>query len=761
VTALPPFAETAALHARTRPGAVAILDGETRWTWAELDRRAGAFAAGIAAAGVRPGDRVGVLAVSSAGVVAALHGLVRAGCVAVPIAPRLARPEVAAIAAATRLRAFVAPSDAAAYIAGVSTLDLDALLAAATNADAAVTADAAASDTAAVIVPTSGTTGRPKLVVLGLSQLDASAESWFSILPPATGWLLSLNLAHVSGIGIVVRAARAGVPVVVAQTGAEPILPSLRAAAARGIAVSHFSLVAAQLARLLESGGAPPAGVRAVILGGGPISEELVARAAAAGWPVLTSYGMTETASGVAAVPPEGVASRPWSAGRPMAGVEIRVEDAADDGTGEILVRGRMVFDCYDGDAASTAVVLDRAGWLHTGDLGSIDTDGWLRVAGRRDEMIISGGEKIAPAQVEGVLAAHPAVADVAVLGVADEKWGAVPVALVVFKPGMRATTADLGSFARERLASFKAPARFVEVAEIPRTANGKLLRASLPALLAATGRRHSRLGTVVITVDDGQRLATRDLAGPPGAPDLVLLHATLSSSGQLLRLALGLRDAARTLLIDRRGSGESVMTAPAPVSIARHTADIAAALDAAGIERPVIFGHSFGALLALEFAARYPRRVAAAIAYEPPYGAVADPVMRSMIGRVGHAVADAYAAGGPARAAEVFVRAVAGDSGWDRLTPPQRAFLEAEGSGALADASMLGLEPLGLARITCPVVLVTGGESDAFYAPIADELAVRIPGSTRLTLPGLRHTAPITDPAPFAALIRETLSGI
>lgn len=517
--------------------------------------------------------------------------------------------------------------------------------------------------------------------------------------------------------------------------------------------------MAAQLARLLESGSEPPPGLRAVLLGGGPIPEALVARAAAAGWPVLGSYGMTETASGIAAATPSQAAKIPWSAGRAMTGVELRIADPAKDGLGEILVRGPMVFDGYDGDPASTASALDRAGWLHTGDIGSLDAEGRLTVAGRRDDIIISGGENVAPAEVEGVLAAHPSIADAAVTAAMDERWGSVPVALVVFRVGMHETPDTLASFVREHLASFKVPARFVEVATIPRNANGKMLRSSLSALITAAGRPPSQVGTIRIVADDGQHLAIRALDGPGGAPELLLLHATLSTSGQLRRIALRLRDAARTLLIDRRGSGGSVMETPGPVSIARHTADIAAALDAAGMSRPVIFGHSFGALVALEFAARYPDRVSAVIAYEPPYGAVADPVMRSMIGRVGEAVEAAFAAGGPARAAEVFVRAVAGNANWDRLTPPQRALLEAEGSGALADASMPGLDPDGLARIACPVVLVTGGVSDAFYAPIAEALAAVIPGATRVTLPGLRHTAPITDPATFATLIRTSLA--
>ncbi len=764
VTAAPPFAAAARAYARLRPDDPAILDGDLRWSWAELDSRADAVAAGLAAAGIEPGDRVGLLAVSSAGTVAAFHGMVRAGVVAVPLGPRLARPEVAAIAAGAGLRAMVAPRATPLAIEGVAALALEVLLEAGAPFPPRRTAPPG---TPAAIVPTSGTTGRPKLVRLGASQLDASAEAWSAALPPATGWLLSLNLAHVSGIGILVRAARAGVPVVApASEDDEPIVPGLRAARSAGMSVSHVSLVTPQLVRLLDAseGAAPPSELRAILLGGGPIPEALVSRALAVGWPIVPSYGMTETASGVVAMPLGDAGRRPWSAGRALPGVELLIA-ATDAATvapvapcadGEILVRGPMVFDGYESDPEASAAALDSEGWLHTGDLGGLDREGWLRVVARRDEIIISGGENVAPAEIEAVLASHPAVADVGVVGFPDEKWGSVPVAVVAFQAGAREDPETLRAFVRDRLASFKVPARIVEAAAVPRSPSGKLLRRSLLTLAGAAGRRPSLAGTTRVEADDGQPLAMRDLPGPPGAPTVVLLHATLSTSRQLLRLAGQLRPDARVLLPDRRGSGASEMEIPAPVSIARHVADLLAVLDAAAVARPVIFGHSFGALLALEFAARHPERAAAVVAYEPPYLAVASAALLARFGQLAYAVAVAHATGGPAAAAQLFVRAVAGDQAWESLAPAQRASLEAEGSGALADTSMNDLDLAGLSRIACPVVLATGGGSDDFYAPIADALAAAIPNSLRVVLPGLRHVAPVTDPELIATLIRD-----
>jgi O-succinylbenzoic acid--CoA ligase len=721
-----------------RDDAPAVFDGGTIWSNAELHRRAEDFAAKLSELGIRSGDRVGLIAASSAETIAAFHGCLRSGIVAVPIAPRLTAPEVDVIASAARLRAIVSGSS----IQSVARASADSL-----PADSSPSAVPSIPGLA-VIVPTSGTTGRPKLVRLTRSQLEASAAAWSAVLPPATAWLLSLNMAHVSGIGIVVRAARAGVPVVVPRGS---ITDDIAAAAAVGIDVSHVSLVPTQLARLLNSNVAPPPQLRAVILGGGPIPATLVAAATAAGWPVLPSYGLSETASGVVV------------GGRPMPGVNVRIAypdgaatepGAAVAGEGEIVVRGPMVFDGYEGDANLTAAALDRDGWLHTGDLGRIDADGLLHVVGRRDEMIVSGGENVAPAEVEAVLATHPAIADVAVTGVPDEEWGSAPVALVVYRPGTSTTDDDLRVFGRERLASFKVPRRFVAVTDLPRSANGKLLRRSLGGLVGAAGRRPALMGTTAIVADDGQPLAVRIL-GDATAPNLLMLHATVSTSGQLRRLAGLLGDEMRVVLMDRRGSGGSRMETPGPVSIARHIADIVDVLDGTDTLRTAVFGHSFGALLALELAARHPERVTSVVAYEPPYLPLSDSQHLARLASVHTDVAAAFSSGGPAAATQTFLRAVAGDEYWDRLPASQRAVVEAAGAGALADTSMSGLDPAGLAGISCPVTLVTGGDSDPLYTPIADALSVRIPNSRRIVLPGLRHPAPITDSAAFVELLR------
>ncbi len=387
-------------HAIERPEGLAIMDGDRAWTWAELDRRAEAIAAGLVAAVARhdSGARVALAIGPTALGVAAIHGAARAGVTAVLVNPRLTAAEIGDLldASGASLLAVDGSTSAAVTPMAVEVLDLNAI---GDRVDRRVEVDSAS----VFVVPTSGTTERPKLACLPLDRIGASATAWNAGLPPAPGWLLSLGLTHVAGLGIVTRAATAGVPIVVPQrTDPAGFLEAIEGAEARGVVVSHLSLVAAQLSAILDAtdDAPPPDGLRAVILGGGPVPESLRARAVAAAWPIVESYGMTETSSGIAID------------GLRLPGVELRIGN-----DGEVLVRGPMVFDGYLGDAAATADAIDADGWLHTGDIGRFDDAGRLLVIGRRDEVIIRGGENVSPAEVEATLATHPGVADVAVVG--------------------------------------------------------------------------------------------------------------------------------------------------------------------------------------------------------------------------------------------------------------------------------------------------------------------------------------------------------
>lgn len=685
--------------------AVVSADG-TATSWADLDARADAVAAGVGA-----GSVVAFEAAACAASIARIVGVLRAGGIAAPLATGMTPSE---LSSARR-----------------------------------VLADEAAPPGTDLIVLTSGTTGRPKGVAHSAAGLAASADAWRAVLPPADGWVLALGLGHVAGLGVLWRAIADGVPIrIVAANDAAAL-----AAALEDPVMTHVSLVPTQLARLLDhvADAPPPGSLRAIPLGGGSIPAPLVQRATAEGWPVVPTYGLSEMGSGVTALPVGEAAEAPWSAGRAMPGMVVSIDEPDAEGVGEIVVAGPSAFLGYLGEASRTSGQPFR-----TGDLGRLDADGLLLVVDRRTDRIVRGGENIAPAEVEAVLAVHPAIADVAVIARRDASLGQVPVAAVVLRTGATDPgDAALAAHARAHLAGFKVPASFVRLDILPRGSSGKLRRAELRALLdGAPDGQLERPG--------GDRIGWR-ISGSGPRP-IILLHGTLSWSRQLDALAAQLADAccATVHALDRRGSGTGRLARPRPIGVGVHVADVLAYLDARGIERAVMVGVSFGGVVGLETAARAAERVAAVAAYEPPYGAVVTPAMGVAFPDVtGGRLEAAFEQGGPAAAAELFLRAVAGDAAWERLSPRSRGVLGHEGTGALADAALAGLDPDGLARIAAPVLLITGGSSEPFYTPIADELARRIPSASRATLDGLAHTAPIVRPQPVVDAIRAFLESV
>jgi O-succinylbenzoic acid--CoA ligase len=599
----------------------------------------------------------------------------------------------------------------------------------------------------AVVVLTSGTTGRPKGVVLSHRAMGASADAWLAALPPATGWAMPLGIGHVAGLGVVWRAVRDGVPVRVVPA-ADPVrlLRALRASPPP----SHVSLVPSQLVRLLDASreAAPPATLRAVLLGGGTIPPSLVERAVRAGWPVIPTYGLSEMGSGVTALPPDEASVAPGTAGRPLPGMTVVIAGPGSDGVGEIVVSGASRSSGYLGEPP-----VDPAEPVQTGDLGRLDAEGRLVVVDRRTDRIVRGGENIDPSEVEAVLERHPAVAEAAVVARPASMWGHVPVAAIVLRPGAADPGDDgLVAHARAALAGFKVPVAWTRLDALPRTASGKLRRDAVRALLAggSSGELARPGGDAIGWRMDGD-----------GPRHVLLLHGTLSTSQQLGRLAAALAaDGATTVhSIDRRGAGTSRLADPRPLDVDVHLADLAAYLDARGIQRAAIVGVSFGGVLGLEAAVRIPDRIESVVAYEPPYGLVGDRALVAWFRRVARDTTRAFHAGGNPAAAETFLRHVAGDEAWDRLPERARDFLAREGTGALADAALTGLNPRGLARIDAPVTIITGSASQPFYAPIADELARRMPNARRIRLDGLTHTSPITEPSAVVDSIRSSLA--
>ncbi|MDQ3675622.1 MAG: AMP-binding protein [Actinomycetota bacterium] len=416
--------------ARMRPDGVALRAEDGALTYAELDAAATAAAQRLSALGVRRGGRVAIALPARRAFVETLHGCLRLGAIAVPIDLRLRARERAlrtAGCAAVVTEPLEGLADAGAPL--TATHDLDAT---------------------AIVVHTSGTTSGPRPVALTYGNWLWSALGSAVALgsDPRERWLCTLPLAHVGGLSILLRSAIYATTTILhehfdAEAAADEV-------ASRSTLVS---VVPTMLARLLDAGLHEPRTLRAALVGGAPISPALLERATAAGVPTVTTYGLTEACSQVT------------TGGPPLFCTRVRIGAAR-----EILVAGPTV----------APGALQQDGWLHTGDEGALDEDGNLIVTGRAGDTIITGGENVAPAEVEAVLESHPAVAEAAVHGAPDPQWGERVVATVVLKAGQTATEDELRGYCRVRLAGYKLPRVYRFSAELPRTVSGKLLRRSL-----------------------------------------------------------------------------------------------------------------------------------------------------------------------------------------------------------------------------------------------------------------------------------------
>ena len=382
-----------------------------------------------------PGDVVAVRGDLGAGWRALLETAWGAGAALFPMHPRLSSSEAGDLLALARPTILVDAAGAA-RVAGGAPVEGDV----------------------AFLVATSGTAGAPKLVELARPAVTAAVAASAAALggDPRGTWLCCLPLGHVGGLLVVLRSIVLGAPVEI-HARFDP-----RAVAAVEN-VRWISLVPTMLARMLDAG-SNLGTYSAILVGGGPLPDELRRRSSAAGARVVETYGLTESSGGVV------------YDGRALPGVRVRTGDA-----GAIEIAGPTLMTGYRFDPAATASAFTEDGWLRTRDAGAVDGEGRLRVLGRLDELIVSGGEKIWPQDVEEALGGHPKVAEVAVAGRPDPHWGSRVVAFVVpTDPASPPSLEELRDFAGVRIARFRAPRELVVAAHLPRTPTGKVRRSAL-----------------------------------------------------------------------------------------------------------------------------------------------------------------------------------------------------------------------------------------------------------------------------------------
>ena len=504
------IADILRVHAAERSDQTALILGEHTLTWAELYDRASRVATGLAEAGVGNQDRVAFLDKNGFEHFELFYGAALLNAVCVDVNWRLAPPEVEFIVNDAEAKVFVVGPDfvpvldaIADQLTTVTTIlvigghekyqDFGEWVADHAPSDPNA---AATGDDVAFQLYSSGTTGRPKGVML-------SNDNFFGLLPLAKDmWefspdavnLVAMPLFHIGGGGWATAGMYEGATSVIVRELDPAAL--IRLIPEQGI--THAFVVPAVLQFMLMVPGHDQgdySSLKVIVYGASPISEEVLGRSievfACKFW---QAYGLTETTGAIVNLPPEDHdingpnRHRLRSCGLPGPGVELRIvepatgRDLPTGEVGEIWTRTAQNMKGYWKQPEATAATIDSGGWLRTGDAGYLDADGYLYIHDRVKDMIVSGGENVYPAEVENVLMAHPAVADVAVIGVPDERWGETGTAIVVKVEGVEVAPEELIEFTRQRLAKFKCPTSVEFTDALPRNPSGKVLKKDLRA---------------------------------------------------------------------------------------------------------------------------------------------------------------------------------------------------------------------------------------------------------------------------------------
>jgi fatty-acyl-CoA synthase len=487
--------------AATWPDRLALVDGSPdsprrRWTFTELLRDAEAVARALLTR-FAPGEHVAIWSANQPEWVLIEFGAALAGLTLVTVNPAYLRDELAFVLKQSQTRGIIVQDnyrnrdlvsvveEARNSLPGLhEVIPLSTWPAFVADGAATTALPAVACNDVAQIQYTSGTTGAPKGARLTHRNLANNARLFARTIGAGDRdvWVNPMPMFHTAGCSLITLGAlqTGGAHVLPPGFDADPVLRLIEEE--RGTISGG---VPTMLGRMLDSPALADRDLsswRTVMLGGAPVAPELVRRAQARGLKVAIGFGQTEASPYVTHTLPDDP-HPDWIAtvGRPLPQTEIKIIDPDSGETvprgqiGEICARGYSVMKDYFNDPQGTASAIDTDGWLHTGDLGSLDEFGYCRVQGRKRDLIIRGGENIYPREIEDMLHTHPAILDAAVVGIPDSDWGEVPVGFVILRPGQRADGDELTQFCRARLASYKVPRTWRFVAQFPQTASGKI----------------------------------------------------------------------------------------------------------------------------------------------------------------------------------------------------------------------------------------------------------------------------------------------
>ncbi|HVX31619.1 MAG TPA: long-chain fatty acid--CoA ligase [Solirubrobacterales bacterium] len=487
--------ELVARSARRDPGAPALACEGERRSFGELEERARRLAGALAARGVVPGDNVAMLQYNGIEFVEAFLAIQMLGACAVPVNFRLSREEVDYVLDDCGARLAIADQELAPRAGPVETLVVGpAYEEALAEARPERPAHDLTGEDLAFLMYTSGTTGRPKGAMLSHQNLVVNTTNWLYEVGarPDDVWLSGLPLFHIGGLNGILPFLHLGALAVIEPSGGFDPALSIARLAEHDVSMCFFVPTQWQEICSHPDVGTVDRGRLRTAMWGASQAPLPTLELLAATFPsveIVNAFGQTEMSSNTCFLRGEDAIRKMGSVGRPALGVEARIvdEDGADvprGEVGEIVYRGPTVMLGYHGMPEATAEAF-AGGWFHSGDLVREDADGFIYVVDRLKDMLISGGENVYPAEVERALIEHPAVAEVAVVGVPHPRWVETPLAVVVAEPGAEVTEEDLIAHCRERLAGYKKPSAVAFVEDLPRNAAGKVLKRRLREVYA------------------------------------------------------------------------------------------------------------------------------------------------------------------------------------------------------------------------------------------------------------------------------------